>query len=110
MEAKVGVIDFEHLLQPGIEPEWFKGLRRYLPKNVDVLLPKTSRDILEFIDKHQRLVVLDAERSSGREPMVYGEVAYWAQCTGGNPEKIIVLETQSQEGKTVAAEVLKCLH
>lgn len=110
MKSKIGVIDFEHVLQPDTEPRWFRGISRYLPKNVDVLHPKTCQDIFDFLKKHQRLIVLDTQTPFVGEPMVYAEVTYWAQCTGEIPEEIIVLETKSHKEEAVAAEVCKYLH
>ena len=109
MQHEIGILDLQYLIQPGTEPQWFQGISQYLPKDIEVLNDKSGLAVLDFIENHKRIIVLNPETSLVGVPMIYGEVAYWGQFTGSMPEEIIVLGTHSQEGELVAAEVLKCL-
>lgn len=102
MNAEIGILALDQLVNQGEGEGIFKELRESIPPSVEVLeYPSSAFGILDFIEKHKHLIIWDRDSSTYGRGTTLGEVEYWGQLTGGMPEEIVVLGGESVQESIV---------
>lgn len=107
MNEEIGILALDQLVYQrgqGI----LKGLREVIPPKVAVLeLQSTAFELLDFIEKHKHLIVLDKDSCTYGKRTIFGEVEYWGHLTGGIPEDIVVIGMGSIQ--EAIGPILECI-
>jgi hypothetical protein len=108
MNEGIGILDLDYLVSKSEGDGILDLLRDTLAPQVEVLDRKaTALELLEFIEQHKRLIILERDTSDHAKETTYGEVVYWGQMTGGIPEEIVIINTDSVQESIKS--VLDCL-
>lgn len=108
MNEGIGILDLDYLVSKNEGNNLLDLLRDTLAPQVEVLDRKaTALELLEFIEHHKRLIILERDTSDHARETTYGEVVYWGQMTGGIPEEIVVISADSIQESL--KPVLDCL-
>lgn len=108
MNEEIGILALDQLVNQGEEQGILDELRQVIPPSVEVLEHQSSAfELLDFIEKHKHLIVLDRDSSTYGKGTTLGEVEYWGQLTGGMPEDIVVIWGDSVQESIVP--ILECI-
>lgn len=109
MNEKIGILALDQFVYPLERLIILDGLRKVLPPEVEVLRHQsTAFGLLDFIEEHKHLIILDGDRSNYGKETTFGEVEYWGHLTGGIPEDIVVIGMDSiQETSESILEYIK---
>jgi hypothetical protein len=108
MNEDIGILALDQLIYNREDQGILRGLREVLPPEINVLSHQsTALGLLDFIESHKRLIILDKDNTSYGKQTLLGEVQYWGHFTGGMPEDIVVIGVDSE--KESLEPVLECL-
>lgn len=108
MSEEIGILALDQLVYQREGQGILEGLRKVVPPKVEMLEPhSTAFGLLDFIEKHKRLIVIDKDSSNYRKRTTFGEVEYWGHLTGGMPEDIVVIGIDSLQESI--GPILECI-
>ncbi len=109
MGEEIGIIALDQLVNQWEGQGILDELREAIPSSVEVLEHQSSAfGLMDFIEKHKHLIVLDKDSSTYGKGTTLGEVEYWGQLTGGMPEDIIVIGRDSVQ--ELIDPILECIN
>lgn len=96
MEQTIGILALDQIISENGNNDLYEELRKKLPSGVEILNYKSSGfELLDFIDNHKRLILLNQKGRGYTQQLDYGEVEFWGYCTGGMPEDILVMSLET---------------
>jgi hypothetical protein len=92
MDQDIGILAMDCLVHKSENQGILTRLREVIPEEVEVLNQNTTAlELLDFINNHKRLIVLEQDSSCYGKGTAYGEVEYWGYLTGELPKEIVVI-------------------
>lgn len=108
MNQSIGIMTLDYFFHQQEGSAIYEHLKESLPSYVEVLDQNTSAlELLDFIEKHNRLIILNQDLSNYGKGTLYGEIEYWGHFIGGMPEEIAVIGMDSLQESI--QPVLDCL-
>lgn len=108
MHEEIGILALDQLVYQREGQGILEGLREVLPPKVEVLEHQsTAFGLLDFIEKHRHLIVLERNSWNDGKRTIFGEVDYWGHLTGGIAEDIVVIGMDSVQESI--EPILECI-
>lgn len=108
MDEEIGILALDQLVYQREGQGILEGLREVIPPKVEVFQQQTTAfGLLDFIEKHKHLIILDKHSCNYGNRTTIGEVEYWGHLTGGIPEDIVVIGMDSIQESI--GSILECI-